>query len=100
MAQVTLNWCTSRTNVIVIPKPNSVTRTEELYRRGLASVSGAGPASGRRLRLVGPTGVNPTFKLTNHGGHARVATGLSTHAYVSNSGILPLPGFASHKSQS
>ena len=34
MAQVALNWCTSRTNVIVIPKPNSVTRTEELYRTG------------------------------------------------------------------
>ncbi len=29
MAQVALNWCTSRTNVIVIPKSNSVTRTEE-----------------------------------------------------------------------
>ena len=51
MALVALNWCTSSTNIIVIPKPNSVTRTEELYRRGLASVSGAGPASGRRLRL-------------------------------------------------
>ena len=100
MAQVALNWCTSRTNVIVIPKPNSVTRTEELYRIGLASVSGAGPDSGRSLRLVSPAGVNPTLKLTNHGGHARVATGLSTYAYVSNSGILPFPGFASHKSRS
>ena len=29
MAQVALNWCTSRTNVIVIPKSNSVDRTEE-----------------------------------------------------------------------
>ena len=46
MAQVTLNWCTSRTNVIVIPKPNSVTRTEELYRIGLASVSGPDPDYG------------------------------------------------------
>ena len=100
MALVALNWCTSRTNIIVIPKPNSVTRTEKLYRVGLAAVSGAGPESGRRLRLVGPAGVNPTFKLTNHGGHARVATGLSTHAYVSKSGILPLAGFASHKSRS
>ena len=42
MAQVALNWCTSRTNVIVIPKPNSVTRTEELYRIGLAFVSDPG----------------------------------------------------------
>ena len=100
MAQVTLNWCTSRTNVIVIPKPNSVTRTEELYRIGLASVSDPGPDYGRSLRLVSTPGVYPTLKLTNHGGHARVATGLSTHAYVSNSGILPLPGFASHKSRS
>ena len=29
MAQVALNWCTSRTNVIVIPKSNRVARTEE-----------------------------------------------------------------------
>ena len=28
-AQVALNWCTSRPNVIVIPKSDSVTRTEE-----------------------------------------------------------------------
>ena len=42
MAQVALNWCASRTNVIVIPKPNSVTRTEELYRIGLAFVSDPG----------------------------------------------------------
>ena len=28
-AQVALNWCTSRPNVIAIPKSNSVTRTEE-----------------------------------------------------------------------
>ena len=28
-AQVALNWCTSRLNVIVIPKSNSVARTEE-----------------------------------------------------------------------
>lgn len=29
MAQVALNWCTSRPNVIAIPKSNSVQRTEE-----------------------------------------------------------------------
>jgi diketogulonate reductase-like aldo/keto reductase len=29
MAQVALNWCTSRPNVITIPKSNSVARTEE-----------------------------------------------------------------------
>ena len=29
MAQVALNWCTSRPNVIAIPKSNSVERTEE-----------------------------------------------------------------------
>ena len=29
MAQVALNWCTSRPNVIAIPKSNSVARTEE-----------------------------------------------------------------------
>ena len=29
MAQVALNWCTSRPNVIVIPKSNSIARTEE-----------------------------------------------------------------------
>ncbi len=28
-AQVALNWCTSRPNVIAIPKSNSVARTEE-----------------------------------------------------------------------
>lgn len=40
MAQVAPNWCTCRTNVIVIPKPNSVTRTENCT------------ASGWRLSLV------------------------------------------------
>ena len=29
MAQIALNWCTSRRNVIAIPKSNSVARTEE-----------------------------------------------------------------------
>ena len=29
MAQVSLNWCTSRANVITIPKSNSLARTEE-----------------------------------------------------------------------
>ena len=29
LAQVALNWCTSRPNVIAIPKSDSVTRTEE-----------------------------------------------------------------------
>jgi diketogulonate reductase-like aldo/keto reductase len=29
LAQVALNWCTSRANVIAIPKSDSVTRTEE-----------------------------------------------------------------------
>jgi diketogulonate reductase-like aldo/keto reductase len=28
-AQVALNWCTSKTNVIAIPKSDSVERTEE-----------------------------------------------------------------------
>jgi diketogulonate reductase-like aldo/keto reductase len=28
-AQVALNWCTSRPNVIAIPKSDSVARTEE-----------------------------------------------------------------------
>ncbi len=28
-AQVALNWCTSHTNVIAIPKSNGVDRTEE-----------------------------------------------------------------------
>jgi diketogulonate reductase-like aldo/keto reductase len=32
MSQVALNWCTSRPNVIVIPKSNSVTRTIENCR--------------------------------------------------------------------
>ena len=29
MAQVALNWCTSRPNVIAIPKSNSLARTQE-----------------------------------------------------------------------
>ena len=29
MAQVALNWCLSRPNVMVIPKTNSLERTEE-----------------------------------------------------------------------
>jgi diketogulonate reductase-like aldo/keto reductase len=29
LAQVALNWCTSRPNVITIPKSNSVARVEE-----------------------------------------------------------------------
>ena len=29
LAQVALNWCISRPNVIAIPKSDSVTRTEE-----------------------------------------------------------------------
>jgi diketogulonate reductase-like aldo/keto reductase len=28
-AQVALNWCTARPNVVAIPKSNSVARTEE-----------------------------------------------------------------------
>jgi diketogulonate reductase-like aldo/keto reductase len=46
LAQVALNWCTSRSQVIAIPKSDSVTRTEE---NCLASAWRLSPAQIRRL---------------------------------------------------